>query len=255
MSNKNNNNRNIFQYFWPNIPASMSLVIIGDIHGRPIWTNIVSRHPNAEIIFLGDYFDSKEGMTGSEQIENFNKIIGFKKSWPKKVTLLLGNHDYHYLPFAGETYSGYQYAFAMDIRKALEQATGQKLLKICKSHRGYLFSHAGLTKTWCLRNDIPISNPVNAVNNLFYRNPGAFRFSPGPRFDSSGNEPEQGPLWVRPPSLFADNLPGATQVVGHTQRKTIQFLEGVIVVDVLSYSCNYLEINSNKKPIVHTCMP
>ncbi len=228
------------------------MVIIGDIHGRSLWKNIVQQHPNDEIVFVGDYFDSKEYISAHTQIQNFNEIAAFKKANPERVTLLFGNHDFHYLPEAGERYSGYQYFYATDIYEALKPALDKKLLCICFQKGKYLISHAGLTRTWCRKYKIPLRNPAEAVNRLFYENPEAFRFSAGALNDPTGDEPEQGPLWVRPFSLENDALRGFVQVAGHTQQKQITFGKYLIGVDVLGYLPNYLEINEKEGPMVKT---
>jgi predicted phosphodiesterase len=219
-------------------------IIIGDIHGRSLWKIIAQRHPDDEIILVGDYFDSKEEYDAHAQIKNFNEIIAFKRANPNRVTLLFGNHDFHYLPAAGEKYSGYQYFFAVDIYDAMKPALDEKLLKICIQKGKFLVSHAGLTQTWCRQNNIPLSNPVETVNQLFYDKPEAFRFSAGELDEPTGDEPEQGPLWVRPYSLSLDCLPDFTHVVGHTQQADISILPHTICVDVLAFTPKYLEINA-----------
>jgi hypothetical protein len=234
-------------------PFEKSIIIIGDIHGRPIWKNIIARHPEDEIIFVGDYFDSKEDYSAIAQIFNFHEILNFKRANQQRVTLLFGNHDFHYLPSANERYSGYQYFFAADIYEALKTALDEQLLQVCCQKGKFLISHAGLTKTWCRNNKVPLRKPEVAVNRFLYENPEAFRFSGGKINDPGGDEPEQGPLWVRPASLYADNLQGVTQIVGHTQRPTMLFLEGIVVVDVLAFSSNYLEINSQGNLLVQNC--
>jgi len=219
------------------------MIVIGDIHGRNSWKIIVQQHPKDHIVFVGDYFDSKEDFTAQQQIQNFNEIVALKKANPERVTLLFGNHDFHYLPAAGEKYSGYQYFFAADIYDALKPALDEKLLKICVQKGKYLISHAGLTNTWCRQNNIPLHNPEEAVNQLFYNKPEAFRFSAGELDEPTGDEPEQGPLWVRPYSLSQDYLRGFIHVVGHTQHPTISLFPHAILVDVLAYTPKYLEIN------------
>ena len=90
-------------------------IIIGDIHGNKEWKQIVKRHDDAdEFIFVGDYLDPyRKGKRQVEDLqkcaENFKKIINFKAENRDRVTLLLGNHDYHYLPnvSAFETCSRY----------------------------------------------------------------------------------------------------------------------------------------------------
>ena len=57
------------------------------------------------IIFLGDYFDSRDGISIGDQQKNFDDILKFKELNTDKVKLLFGNHDYHYLPHVQEHYS------------------------------------------------------------------------------------------------------------------------------------------------------
>lgn len=71
----------------------MKTIAIGDCHGRSFWKLITQIEKDAdEIVFLGDYFDSRDGFTGVEQIHNFKEILEYKESTEKKVTLLIGNH-------------------------------------------------------------------------------------------------------------------------------------------------------------------
>ena len=57
----------------------MKTIIIGDIHGRSVWKQIVEKEQDAhKIVFLGDYFDSFD-IKGVEQLHNFNEIIKFKQ--------------------------------------------------------------------------------------------------------------------------------------------------------------------------------
>jgi len=76
-------------------------IYIGDIHGRDIWEQIVEEHKDANnIVFIGDYFDSFD-IPGVVQLKNAQEIIEFKKEQEldptKKVYLLIGNHDIHYM--------------------------------------------------------------------------------------------------------------------------------------------------------------
>ncbi|HSK14055.1 MAG TPA: metallophosphoesterase [Phnomibacter sp.] len=219
-------------------------IILGDIHGRKLWESIVSGHPDDDIIFIGDYFDSKENISAWEQIFNFKKILDLKTSDPNRITLLLGNHDFHYLPFANEAYGGYQERWADDIQEALRPALENQIMKIAKTVGNYLVSHAGFTRTWCLSRGISEKDPVRQVNEIFYKKPEIFKFTPGSRREPTGDEATQGPLWVRPASLMADRLPGWIQVVGHTQQADLQVHRNPIFVDVLGFSSKYLRINT-----------
>ena len=76
----------------------MKLIALGDIHGRNIWKQILAKEDNFDkIVFIGDYFDSKDGISVLQEIENFKEILELKKKFKDKVVLLFGNHDFHYL--------------------------------------------------------------------------------------------------------------------------------------------------------------
>ena len=47
----------------------MKTVVIGDIHGRTDWKEIVGRYPieGTMFVFLGDYLDSHEEITVKQQ--------------------------------------------------------------------------------------------------------------------------------------------------------------------------------------------
>jgi len=85
----------------------MKTIVLGDTHGRSIWKEIVSQEKADRVIFIGDYFDSFD-IEPVVQQHNFKEIIEFKEKGECEVILLIGNHDFHYLPM-GETYSGYKH--------------------------------------------------------------------------------------------------------------------------------------------------
>lgn len=230
----------------------MSCIVIGDIHGRRIWEQVLKKHPKDTLVFVGDYFDSKEGFGADEQIKNFKHIIACKSKQKEKVILLTGNHDFHYLPFAGEDYTGFQSFKAIDISETITQAYKNGLLQMGYRFGNYLISHAGLTKKWCKKQGIPFDDPIPFVNNLWQEKPIHFRFNPGKNWDVSGDEPEQGPCWVRPKSLRKNKIPDFWQVVGHTQQPAIAIENGLILVDCLGHLPQYLEITDEGLAIVHT---
>jgi hypothetical protein len=211
----------------------MKVVFIGDIHGRGQWKSILQKEKDADIVvFFGDYFDSKEGIGGEEQLQNFQEIVEAKMSLEKlrkKVVLLFGNHDYHYMPWhTREPYSGFTEEFQEPFQKALLENLSH--LQMAFSFEHVLCSHAGISSIWMDRNigredkgAWSRHNPpgiVDAVNQLFLSEPKKFD-SQG--FESSGDEPQQTPIWIRPKSLRESNF-GAleetvVQVVGHTRVK------------------------------------
>lgn len=90
------------------------MIIISDIHGRTFWNNSLSEKGilqgdslTDDVIFMGDYLDHYNGepdpnqgntyITDDSEFKNFKEILKFKKTFPDKVVLLLGNHDMEYI--------------------------------------------------------------------------------------------------------------------------------------------------------------
>jgi len=229
----------------------MKLIAIGDIHGRDIWKHIgIAEVHFDKCVFIGDYFDTKDKITPEQQVENFKEIIGFKKAFPDKVVLLLGNHDFHYLKEINETYSGFQHYYRLVIQHVLHEAIDERLIQICHVHDNYLFSHAGFSKTWCAANqiDTECSGPEfeKQANELFYNSPRQFMFTMGINRSFTGDDVTQSPLWIRPASLAVDKLDNYIPVVGHTMQRNIKEENGIVLIDTLGTSKEYLVIDDNR---------
>lgn len=204
----------------------MKTVLIGDIHGRQIWKEILNQESSdiSRIIFFGDYFDSFD-ISGLDQLHNFKEIIEFKETTDIEVILLLGNHDHHYLN-VGETYSGFQNGLQYDIQSILQE--NLKHLQIAYSFDDIVCSHAGISPIW-LDQTFGLWNKttmVDDINELYQYQPKKFNFS-HIGFDPYGDTVEQGPLWIRPKSLMKSNKGDGglkkhyIQVFGHTQLNDI----------------------------------
>ncbi len=223
----------------------MKIIAIGDIHGKVSWHDIVNQNPDADkIIFIGDYFDNYNETTARSQIDNFNNIVEFKKLNPDRVILLTGNHCYHYFRSCSEQYAGYQKFNALDIQEALHKALDNDLMQMCYIQDNILFSHAGVTKTWCKNNKIDLNNLQDSINDLFKYKPNSFRFTRGRNNDNYGDDVTQSPIWVRPQSLYVDRIDGYLQVVGHTQKNSIDISNHIIFIDTLGSSKEYLQIEN-----------
>lgn len=225
----------------------MKIIAIGDTHGRVLWKEIVQKEQDAEkIIFIGDYFDSRDNISTDEEIENFKEILEFKKNNMDRVVLLLGNHDFHYLKGAQEAYSGFQGLKFTDINEILEPAVLNQLVIGCYEHENYIFTHAGVTKTWCNDNNIDTTSLSASINEALLVNPSAFRFAYGDNHSRSGNDVTQPPIWVRIPSLMEDKLDEKTFVVGHTTLKQLAIIDYLIGIDTIGTSGEYLVIENNE---------
>jgi hypothetical protein len=222
----------------------MRIVALGDTHGRDTWKKILEKEKSFDKwIFIGDYFDTHYDITVDQQIENFKEILEFKKNNMDQVVLLLGNHDYHYLKGVYESYSGYKAFRALDINEVLQPAVDSGLVQMCFTHDKYVFTHAGVTKTWSSTYNVNLDNLQESINQLFLENIGAFRFEMGNNFDQSGDDVTQPPIWVRIPSLLTDKINDITYVIGHTTLKELTITDNLIGIDTLGTSGEYLEIN------------
>ena len=224
------------------------IIVLGDIHGRKEWKTILKKEPNAtKVIFLGDYFDSFD-VPFETQVENFIDILALKKSDPNKFILLLGNHDFQYLPYVTEHYSGYQAENKNHISALIDSAVEEGLIKVCYKYNKWIFSHAGITKTWFKNCNGDIKNIEDSINEMFLIHPNYFFFTEGINHSNCGDDVTQSPLWVRPHSLLENRIDGYKQVVGHTRQKNI-ILYDVMFIDTLEYGNEYLIINNDKPKI------
>jgi hypothetical protein len=203
----------------------MKLVAIGDIHGRNIWQQIVEQEQPNTVVFVGDYFDSHD-TPGVDQMYNFKNIIQWKLDNPQcKVIMLVGNHDYHYMPECrNETYSGFQEVLYFEIARLLEE--NRHHLQMAFKYDDLVFSHAGVSPEFLLDNNWGDQDMVEFINDLWYFRPHKFRFahSEYEYSDQYGDNTFQSPLWIRPKSLMKacqDIKKTMIQVVGHTEVKEI----------------------------------
>jgi len=100
----------------------MKVLCIGDIHGRDDWkdkVNYALTHFVNKIIFIADYVDSFD-IDPCEILYNLKEIIEYKKKYPEKIILLLGNHDYAYV-FGYSNISGYNYTIQYDYKQLFQE--------------------------------------------------------------------------------------------------------------------------------------
>lgn len=202
----------------------MRIIVIGDIHGRHVWKEILAKEEYDFVVFIGDYFDSFDIPT-ADQLYNFKEIIAFKKANNHKCILLIGNHDAQYMPGSFDPYiEGFQMEHHADIQALLMEHKHIMQMSIQLDH--FLFTHAGVTETFLRRTDYPHDgnweNIPQHLNILWKLTPDVFKFVPGDRY---GNIPENGCTWVRPGALMRDSKKikksGIIQIVGHTRQNQI----------------------------------
>jgi hypothetical protein len=105
----------------------------------------------------------------------------------------------------------------------LEKSIREEIVKVCYINENILFSHAGLTKTWCENNNVDLDNLEDSLNQILIYKPYLFAFKSGDRRDKYGDDVTQGPLWVREKSLQEDGLKDYVHIVGHSSSDEIIF--------------------------------
>lgn len=196
-----------------------AIIVISDVHASNRWRGMLAdRCEGDEAIFLGDYFDRRgRGPFAASQVENFLDICAYAKSHVP-TTMLLGNHDYNYAPWAQSDVS-----WEPDARAISEGIMANlNMIQIAAIRtdlpKKTIFSHGGLTHTFMANNGL---KTPEEINELWRNAPEAFEWIPadprtGRRSNIYGDDPWQSPLWARTRALYEDGVPGYDQVVGHT---------------------------------------
>ena len=224
--------------------------IIGDIHGRDAWRQLVRE--DAVNIFLGDYFDPyhyDDVKPGEQELANLLDIIEFKRQHPETI-LLLGNHEYHYL--SDEKYSRYNDSYADRFAHCLLQHWHLFQVAYAIGKR-ILVTHAGITRPWCqlagIKEGLSTHDLMQAINERMNEESTRSLFGVERSFepwDSYGLSATASPLWVRPRSMMQHgrllNEDGKVihQIMGHTQSDEAILTEPLIYVDCLGSTCQSL---------------
>lgn len=208
------------------------MIVIPDVHGRSFWRQAFNEYLGKEhILFLGDYLDpyAYEGITPADAFMVFHEIIDLKKEHPDDITLLLGNHDLHYLN--PEMEGG-----RLDYRRReqiIEDITvNANIFRIAESTtiggKNYLFTHAGVRADWLQAHQEELGNPEPAeiaerLNSMWLdtgKRPLLLRMMGDVSYSRWGNRPYGSPVWNDVDDLATDHeeIPGYIQVFGHTQQ-------------------------------------
>lgn len=212
------------------------VLFIGDIHGRSDWEQMVTQSlPKFyHIVFLGDYVDSFKEHP-AYILFNLKKILGYKKKYPDRITLLLGNHDYAYIDRHIQT-SGYNFEHAHLYEEFFRQ--NYEYFQVAWGYRNFitnkytLATHAGLTIRY-YNNYIKtlLDDPGSYLNKLLgnKKNPELHEILNFMRDDKilwkvgaeRGGMGTPGPLWADLRELLEEPYPGINQVFGHTASDTV----------------------------------
>lgn len=224
----------------------MKILVLGDIHGRPIYKDIIKKESPDQVIFLGDFASSHENISPNKQIEEFDWAIDYKKVHPNTI-ILRGNHDCEAM--------GYYWAKCYPRAEGYKMWADRKKIWLDNTQWVYInedlktiFSHAGVSQIWMDNSKI---KSIYEINNLEPSE--LFEFNPKSFYDYYGDSVTQPPIWIRPQALYECNIADWDQVVGHTPvikdiiniREFTKNNRNIWLCDALNIS-KYLIIDNNE---------
>jgi hypothetical protein len=225
----------------------MKVLAIGDIHGDDWWKSVIFgagalhdsfkensgiSHENfrfvkdsLNVVFVGDYVDSHH-IPNDEVLENLRDIVHLARTFPERVTLLLGNHDIQYIDTKYRC-SGFRAELLHDYKEIFEK--NRDLFKAAYSFGDYIVSHAGITqRLWNIcekklresQHLYDYNDPEKTIAdhlNFLYE----IRYEPlfYAGYARGGISITPGIFWADKRELIADPLAGYSQIVGHTRQK------------------------------------
>lgn len=206
------------------------ILIVPDVHGRAFWHRALELVDQVDqIVFLGDYLDpySHEGISFAVAFEEFARILKFKKDNPNKVTLLVGNHDMHYIIKDFMDCSRRNTAMLDQLHELYN--SNLDLFDLIHIEDDWMFSHAGVYKGWMEKYEFTLED-LNLKTFLGSHWPALEDLSMyrgGYNFVGSC-------VWADIRESVKNELfPGYKQVVGHTQLNDKPIIMGSIMcVDV-----------------------
>jgi predicted phosphodiesterase len=221
----------------------MKTITVGDLHGKDFWKSIDSSKYD-KIVFVGDYvdafyktkadaisyggiYDQKNGKDNTEILQCLNDVIEFKKQFPDKVVLLLGNHDNQYMflnsPFRNKTScSGFRLQISNELYKTFND--NKNLFQAAFQYKDYIWMHGGISnfsykilyQSKLNKNDL--TDWANEINRLFILNDkNLFAIS----MFRGGSDLISGIFWADIRETQNDSYIGLNQIVGHTKVKKI----------------------------------
>lgn len=195
----------------------MKYLVIGDIHGKTVWKNIIGKESPDKVIFLGDYVSTHGLESTEQQVTNLNDILNYKINNSDTVILLRGNHDIQHIGYSWAGCSGWDQRLHDMMQCRVNDYLNLTQWVYIDDDLKTIFSHAGVSTMWM--EQIAKIDSIYEINDLAPSE--IFGFTPCKMSDYYGTSPTQPPTWIRPQTLV-DYMPeGITQVVGHTPIKKI----------------------------------
>lgn len=201
-------------------------LIIPDVHGRTFWKTALNTGRYGKVIFLGDYVDpyAYEGIDNLTAISNFKDILSLKMIYPDQVILLLGNHDLcylsdHYRDIAEN--DRYDYEYEEELQHLFRGWS--RFFKLAHEEKingtRYLFTHAGVTRSWLKQNTKIIGEPDAEHLNLLLCTIEGIKTLAQVGQARCGNYTSGSIVWADCEELAkSEPLPDTYQVVGHSMQ-------------------------------------
>lgn len=214
----------------------MKYLILGDLHCREIWKDIVAKEGDScdKIIFLGDYLPPR-GFTYDDPTDACGflySVLDYKDQNPDKVVLLRGNHcmemlGYYWARCYPKVHPKVaEYCQSDDVKNWFLNNT-QWIYRI--PNTSIVCSHAGLGKKFLSnahdaleRNKIRYYSGIPTpwdwiIDNINKLEPSPlFGFTDNNPFDTNGESSCQPCTWIRPYTLLQYGNKNTIHVVGHT---------------------------------------
>lgn len=214
----------------------MRIACIGDLHGVDRWKEVKEMEVD-EVVFVGDYVDSHD-LDDSAIFQNLQEVLAFKREANEKVTLLLGNHDVHYLYHPNFRATGFRNSMQQMLTQLFQE--NQSLFQVAYAIDSYLITHAGVSKSWVSQHigaPYDAKSLAEALNRMQFDGDSLQQLAEI-GVARGGRASYGGPFWCDfHRELFLDPILGIHQVVGHTQSK---FLIREEVGDSWLIDVNYL---------------
>jgi hypothetical protein len=232
----------------------MKYIIIPDVHGRKFWRPVIEEYVNQDVkfIFLGDYLDPYDWEGIEDEFKELTDIITYKKQYPDKFILLLGNHDLHYL---SKEVRGSRWDFSNSKRNREKFMDNLDLFQLTYTAevagKIFYFSHAGVNQDWINfaildseedENGIITFDKLPDFNKMFKDEETRNKFFTAAGWISmhrGGGNITGSIVWAD----YHDHLdkalriPGIIQVFGHTQQESepLNFDNELFCLDVRRY--------------------
>lgn len=198
---------------------AINILTVGDVHGTSLWKTIdIDKYD--KVVFLGDYVDPYAGITNNDAYNNFKDIIEFAKSNLNKVSLLIGNHDAHYILLNTQIGNQIQSSrFSSKYAHKLHELYMDHIDMFFVSYQftNHLWTHAGISnkyyKTIC--NDYSDVQSISDYLNQKWINLDQNLFDIG--YIRGGRKKFGGILWADILETKEDPLQGYHQIVGHSR--------------------------------------